>query len=262
MGGQIVGRLNDKVCIVTGGNSGIGMKTAEVFAKEGARLVLTDVSESNKDKVLKRIHDAGTQAIFIRGDITNAEDNQKLMQAAVDTFGKIDVLVNCAGVLEHGLKPIEEFTDSDYDFVSKINIKGTMSITREACKIMAGQKRGNIISVASISGKLGSGGAVYTATKGAVIALTRHIALRFAGLGIRANCVCPGTVWTPMTKEQLKEERSPAADEFYNIVNKHSDLDVGICKDIDIANILLFLASDESRVITGQAIDCDCGCYL
>ena len=262
MGGHIVGRLNDKVCIVTGGNSGIGMKTAEVFAKEGARLVLTDVSESNRDKVLKRIHDAGTQAIFLRGDITNAEDNQKLMQAAVDTFGKIDVLVNCAGVLEHGLKPIEEFTDSDYDFVSKINIKGTMSITREACKIMAGQKRGNIISVASISGKLGSGGAVYTATKGAVIALTRHIALRFAGLGIRANCVCPGTVWTPMTKNQLKEERSPAADEFYNIVNKHSDLDVGICKDIDIANILLFLASDESRVITGQAIDCDCGCYL
>ena len=262
MGGLIVGRLNDKVCIITGGNSGIGMKTAEVFAKEGARLVLTDVSESNKDKVLKRIHDAGTQAIFIRGDITNAEDNQKLMQAAVDAFGKIDVLVNCAGVLEHGLKPIEEFTDSDYDFVSKINIKGTMSITREACKVMAAQKRGNIISVASISGKLGSGGAVYTATKGAVIALTRHIALRFAGLGIRANCVCPGTVWTPMTKGQLKEERSPAADEFYNIVNKHSDLDVGICKDIDIANILLFLASDESRVITGQAIDCDCGCYL
>ena len=172
------------------------------------------------------------------------------------------MLVNCAGVLEHGLKPIEEFTDSDYDFVSKINIKGTMSITREACKIMAGQKRGNIISVASISGKLGGGGAVYTATKGAVIALTRHIALRFAGQGIRANCVCPGTVWTPMTKGQLKEERSPAADEFYNIVNKHSDLDVGICKDIDIANILLFLASDESRVITGQAIDCDCGCYL
>ena len=259
---MIVGRLKGKVCIVTGGNSGIGMKTAEVFAGEGAKLVLTDVSDSNKDKVLKQIHEAGTEAIFVRGDITSTEDNQKLMQAALDAFGKIDVLVNCAGVLEKGLKPIEEFTDSDYDFVSKINIKGTMSITREACKVMAAQKRGNIISVASISGKLGSGGAVYTATKGAVIALTRHIALRFAGLGIRANCVCPGTVWTPMTKEQLKEERSPAADEFYNIVNKHSDLDVGICKDIDIANILLFLASDESRVITGQAIDCDCGCYL
>ena len=262
MGGMIVGRLKDKVCIITGGNSGIGMKTAQVFAGEGAKLVLTDVSESNKEKLLKQIHEAGTEAIFVRGDITNAEDNQKLMQAAVEAFGKIDVLVNCAGVLEKGLKPIEEFTDSDYDFVSKINIKGTMSITREACKVMAAQKHGNIISVASISGKLGCGGAVYTATKGAVVALTRHIALRFAGRGIRANCVCPGTVWTPMTKNQLKDERSPAADEFYDIVNKHSDLDVGICKDIDIANILLFLASDESRVITGQAIDCDCGCYL
>ena len=257
-----MGRLDGKVCVVTGGNSGIGMKTGEVFAREGAKVVLTDVGDSNRDKLLDLIKSFGGEAIFVKGDITNPEDNAKLMKLTVDTYGRIDVLVNCAGVLEKGLKPIEEFTDSDYDFVSKINIKGTMSITREACKIMAAQKRGNIISVASISGKLGSGGAVYTATKGAVIALTRHIALRFAGQGIRANCVCPGTVWTPMTKGQLKEERSPAADEFYNIVNKHSDLDVGICKDIDIANILLFLASDESRVITGQAIDCDCGCYL
>lgn len=257
-----MGRLNDKVCIVTGSNSGIGMKTAEVFAAEGARLVLTDVGESNREKLLKRVRALGSEAIFIQGDITNADDNLKLMHAAVDTFGKIDVLVNCAGVLEHGLKPIEEFTDSDYDFVSKINIKGTMSITREACRVMAAQKQGNIISVASITAKLGCGGAVYTASKGAVVALTRHIALRFAGQGIRANCVCPGTVWTPMTKGQLKEERSPAADEFYDIISRHSDLDVGICKDIDIANILLFLASDESRVITGQSIDCDCGCYL
>ena len=131
-----MGRLNEKVCIVTGGNSGIGLKTAQVFAKEGAKLVLTDVSESNKDKILKEIQNAGAQALFIRGDITNAEDNQKLMQAAVDAFGKIDVLVNCAGVLEHGLKPIEEFTDSDYDFVSKINIKGS------ADYLVAGRRMG------------------------------------------------------------------------------------------------------------------------
>lgn len=255
-------RLSDKVCIVTGGNSGIGMKTAEVFAAEGAKLVLTDVSESNKDKILKRISSLGSEAIFVCGDITNAEDNENLMRKAVEAFGRIDVLVNCAGVLEHGLKPIEEFTDSDYDFVSKINIKGTMSITREACKYMAAQKSGNIVSVASISANRGCGGAVYVATKGAVIALTKHIALRFAGKGIRANCVCPGTVWTPMTKVQLKDERSPAAEEFYEIIGKHSDIDVGICKDIDVANILLFLASDESRVITGQAIECDCGSNL
>jgi NAD(P)-dependent dehydrogenase (short-subunit alcohol dehydrogenase family) len=257
-----VGRLDGKVCIVTGGNSGIGMKTAEVFAAEGAKLILTDVGDSNKDKVLKRIHDAGAEAIFVKGDITSAEDNANLMAQAKATFGRIDVLVNCAGVLEHGLKPIEEFTDSDYDFVTKINIKGTMSITREACKYMVEQGSGNIVSVASISAKLGCGGAVYVATKGAVVSLTRHIALRFAGKGIRANCVCPGTVWTPMTKTSLKDERSPAAEEFYEICGKHSDLDVGICKDIDVANILLFLASDESRVITGQAIDCDCGCYM
>lgn len=257
-----MGRLDGKVCIVTGGNSGIGMKTAEIFGREGAKLVLNDVSDSNKDKVLKLIHAAGAEAIFIKGDITKAEDNAALMAKAVDTFGKIDVLVNCAGVLEHGLKPIEEFTDSDYDFVTNINIKGTMSITREACKYMLQQKHGNIISVSSISAELGCGGAVYVASKGAIISMTRHIALRFAGKGIRANCICPGTVWTPMTKGQLKETRSEAAEEFYSTINKHSDIDVGICKDVDIANILLFLASDESRVITGQAIDCDCGSNL
>ena len=257
-----MGRLDGKVCIVTGGNSGIGMKTGEVFAREGACVVLTDISDGNKDRLLAQIAEEGGKAIFVKGDITNAEDNAKLMKITVDTFGKIDTLVNCAGVLEKGLKPIEEFTDADYDFVSGINVKGTMSITREACKYMVEQSSGNIISVASISAKRGCGGAVYAATKGGIIAMTKHIALRFVGRGIRANCVCPGTVWTPMTKTSLKEERTRAAGEFYDIINKHSDLAVGICKDIDVANILLCLASGESRTITGQAIDCDCGCYM
>lgn len=257
-----MGRLDGKVCVITGANSGIGMKTAEFFGAEGAKLVLTDIVDSNREKILARIEKQGTEGIFLRGDITSAEDNAKLMSAAVERFGRVDVLVNCAGVLERGLKPIEEFTDKDYDFVTNINIKGTMSITREACKYMQRQGSGNIISVSSISAENGAGGAVYVASKGAVISMTRHIALRFAGKGIRANCVCPGTVWTPMTKEQLRQERSEAAEEFYGTINKHSDLDVGICKDVDIANILVFLASDESRVITGQAIDCDCGCYL
>ncbi len=254
--------LNGRVVIVTGGSGAIGSAICRRFAREGARVIAAARNLDKLEALAAQIRSEGGEAAAVQVDVTDRASCARMAEAVVASFGRVDCLVNCAGVLEHGLKPIEEFTDSDYDFVSKINIKGTMSITREACKIMAGQKRGNIISVASISGKLGSGGAVYTATKGAVIALTRHIALRFAGQGIRANCVCPGTVWTPMAKGQLKEERSPAADEFFNIVNKHSDLDVGICKDIDIANILLFLASDESRVITGQAIDCDCGCYL
>ena len=257
-----MGRLDGKVCVVTGGNSGIGMKTGEVFAREGAKVVLTDVGDSNRDKLLDLIKSFGGEAIFVKGDITNPEDNAKLMKLTVDTYGRIDVLVNCAGVLEKGLKPIEEITDSDYDIVTKINVKGTMSITREACKYMQEQHSGNIVSIASVSAERGCGGVVYSASKGAIISMTRHIALRFVGQGIRANCVCPGTVWTPMTRTSLKEERSRAAGEFYDIINRHSDLAAGICKDIDVANILLFLASDESRTITGQSIDCDCGCYL
>jgi len=257
-----MGRLDGKVCIVTGGNSGIGLKTGEVFAREGAKLVLTDVGDSNIPGLLELIESFPGEAIFVKGDITNPEDNANLLRITIDTYGRVDVLVNCAGVLEKGLKPIEEFTDSDYDFVSKINIKGTMSVTREACKYMLEQNSGNIVSMSSISAEHGNGGVVYAATKGAIISMTKHVALRFTGKGIRANCVCPGSVWTPMTKNSLKEERSPAAADFYNTINRHSDLAAGICKDIDVANILLFLASDESRTITGQAIDCDCGCYL
>ena len=101
-----MGRLDGKVCVVTGGNSGIGMKTGEVFAREGAKVVLTDVGDSNRDKLLELIKSFGGEAIFVKGDITNPEDNAKLMKLTVDTYGRIDVLVSCAGVLEKGLKPI------------------------------------------------------------------------------------------------------------------------------------------------------------
>lgn len=255
-------RLKDKVCIITGANSGIGNKTAQVFAREGAKLVLTDVVDSHSEKLLKEMDKAGCEAIFVKGDITSAEDDEALMDKAIERFGRIDVLVNCAGVLEKGLKPIDEFLDSDLDFVLKINTKGTMSITRAACRRMMERKRGNIVSVASISAETGCGGAAYVASKGAVISMTKHVAMRFAGMGIRCNCVCPGTVWTPMTKEQLRDQRSDAGEEFYQTVEKHTDQSVGICRDIDIANILLFFASDESRSITGQALDCDFGCNL
>lgn len=257
-----MGRLDGKVCIITGANSGIGMKTSEVFAREGAKIVMTDVNDSSKEKLLEMVSASDGEGIFVKGDISKLEDNVSLLKLTVDTYGKVDVLINCAGVMENGFKPIDEFSDEDYDFVTNVNIKGTLMLTREALKYMKAQGSGNIVTMGSIAGVFGNGGAVYTSTKGVDISITKHVALRFAGKGIRANCVCPGAVWTPMTRNSINEARSEAAQEFYDTADRHSDLGVGICKPIDVANVLLFLASDESRAITGQIINCDCGCYL
>lgn len=256
-----MGRLDGKVCVITGGNSGIGAKSGEIFAKEGAKVVLTDIRDNNVEKVLNGIKKAGGEGIFVKGDTTNLSDVENIFKTAAEKYGKIDVLFNCAGRLEEGMKPLDEFSDEDYDSIIGINLKGTMNMTREALKYMREHKKGSIINVASISALRGNGSAVYVASKGGIVALTYHLALRYAGTGLRCNAIAPGTVWTPMTRKSMKEDRSELANEFYETIQAHCDSGphFPICKDHDVANIGLFLASDESRSVTGQVITCDFG---
>ena len=171
----------------------------------------------------------------------------------------MDILVNNAGVLEEGLKPIDRVVDEDMNRIIDINTKGTMCCMRAASNRMAENGKGSIINMASVAGVMGCGGAAYVASKAAIVGVTRHTALRFAGTGIRCNAVCPGTIVTPMVAKM-----NPAnldADMFGQMA-KHGDLKVQPCMPEDVANILLFLASDESRAITGQAIVCDFGSTL
>ena len=256
-----MGRLDGKVCIITGGNSGIGAKTGEIFAKEGAKVVLMDRRDSHMDKVMAPIKKAGAEGLFIKGDTTVVEDVENVFKTTVEKFGKVDVLVNCAGRLEEGMKPIDEFTDEDYDLIITTNLRGTMNMTREALKYMREPKKGSIVNIASISALRGNGSAVYVASKGGIVALTYHVALRFAGTQIRCNSIAPGTVWTPMTRRSIKETRSDLASEFYDTIQAHCDAGTHfpICKDHDVANIALFLASDEARSVTGQVIAADFG---
>ena len=249
-------RLQDKVAIITGGNSGVGAATALLFAKEGAKVVITARRQPQLDEVAAKIREAGGKVLPVVSDISRKGDADAVVAKAVEAYGKVDILVNNAGVLEEGLKPIDRVNDDDLDRILDINTKGTMYCMRAATVEMSKNGSGSIVNVASVAGVMGCGGAAYVSSKAAIIGVTKHTALRFAGTGIRCNAVCPGTIVTPMVAGMNPANMD--ADMFGQMA-KHSDLKVSPCMPEDVANILLFLASDESRAITGQALVTDFG---
>ena len=254
-----MGRLQDKVAIVTGGNSGVGAATALLFAREGAKVVISARRKPQLEEVAEKIREAGGEVLPVVTDISKPEDADNLISKTIEAYGKVDILINSAGVLEEGLKPIDRVEDADMDRIIDINTKGTMYCMRAASNQMAAAGGGSIVNVASVAGVMGCGGAAYVASKAAVIGITRHTALRFAGTGVRCNAVCPGTIVTPMVAGMNLANMD--ADMFGQMA-KHGDLKVPPCMPEDVANILLFLASDESRAITGQAIVSDFGSTL
>ena len=252
-------RLNGKVAIITGGNSGVGAATAIKFAAEGAKVVITARREAPLLEVAEKIREAGGEALPVVSDISKAEDAKRVLEATLEAFGKVDILINNAGVLDEGLKAIDSFTDDDMNHVIDINTKGTMCMMREISAEMAKTGYGSIVNVASVAGVMGCGGAAYVASKAAIVGLTRHTALRFVGTNVRCNAICPGTIVTPMVAGM-----NPANLDMniFGQMMKHNDLKVQPCMPDDVANMLLFLASDESRAITGQIIVSDFGSTL
>ncbi len=252
-------RLEGKVALITGGNSGVGAATAKKFAAEGAKVVITARREAQLQAVADEIIAAGGEVLPVVGDISKAEDAAKMVAAATEKFGKLDILINNAGVLDSGLKGIDKFSEEDINKVLDINTKGTMYMTREASKEMAKANYGSIVNVASVAGVMGCGGAAYVTSKAAVVGLTRHTALRFCGTGVRCNAICPGTIVTPMVAGMSPENMDM---DVFGQMMKHNDLKVNPCMPEDVANMLLFFASDESRAITGQVIVTDFGSTL
>ena len=252
-------RLNGKVAIVTGANSGVGAATAVKFAAEGAKVVITARREAPLMEVAAKIREAGGEVLPIVSDISVVADAKRVVAETLAAFGKIDVLINNAGVLDGGLKAIDKFTDEDMDRVIDINTKGTMIMMREVTAHMAETGVGSIVNVASVAGYYGTGGAAYVASKAAIIGITRHTALRFAGTGVRCNTLCPGTIVTPMVADMNPANLDM---DIFGQMMKHNDLKVQPCMPEDLANMLLFFASDESRAITGQAIVTDFGSTL
>lgn len=258
-------RLDGKVCFVTGCGSGIGAKTAELFAHEGASVIMADMHEENLSKVAADIQAAGGEVMTAVVNITDNDAVKAAFAAGVEKYGKIDALANIAGVLDVAMRPIDDFLTSDLDTTLTVNVKGTMYVTRAAVKQFIAQGYGTIATVASVGGVNGNGSAAYTVSKGAEVALTSTLrALCNGEQKIRANCVCPGTVMTPMTTRAMKArgKYTKAAKAMQASTAKHSTLDVGTCTDLDIAKILLFLCSDDSAPLNGQALVADYGANL
>lgn len=250
-------RLQGKTAVITGGNSGVGEATALLFASEGANVVISARRKNVLDEVAAKIEAMGGNVLTVPTDISKDDDCKALMKAAIDKFGKIDILVNNAGVLDSGLKAIDKFLDEDAQKVIAINQVGTMQCMRAALNYM--EEGASIVNVASVAGYNGGGGAVYVSTKSAVIGITKHTAMLLAGKYIRCNAVCPGNIETPMTMTINPAELDLT---MFGAMNKHGDLSLKSCKAEDVANILLFLASDESKALTGQILVSDFGVNL
>ena len=249
-------RLQGKVAVITGANSGVGEATALLFAEEGASVVLAARRVEPLVAVAEKIKAAGGSAIAVATDVSDRDACDSLIEAAVKEYGKIDILVNNAGVLEAGLKPIDKFEDEDIDYTTNINEKGTLFCTRAALKYM--KEWSSIVNVASVAGVVGNGGVAYVASKAAIVGVTKHTALRFASSHIRCNVVCPGNILTPMTANAAGN----LDQDMFGAMMKHNDLRVGMCTAKQVADIILFLASDESRPITGDVLVADYGSSL
>jgi NAD(P)-dependent dehydrogenase (short-subunit alcohol dehydrogenase family) len=246
-------KLDKRTAIVTGARRGIGRAIALALAKEGANVVVSDISQEDCQKVVNEIEKLGRKGLALKCNVTSTAEVEDMVRKTVEKFGKLDILVNNAGIIAY--KPFLELTDEDWDSIMTVNLKGQFLCARAAAKEMNKNKWGRIINIASIS----SGGcgiafpliAHYTASKGGVIALTEALALELTPRGINVNAICPGAIDTDMTKG-VKE-----GGQLQQVLLRIPKGRLG--QPEDIAHLAAFLASEEADYISGAAIVVDGG---
>lgn len=246
-------KLDNKTAIVTGARRGIGRAIALALAKDGANVVVSDVSQEDCQKVVTEIKALGRRGLALKCDVSSRVEVEDMVRRTVAEFGKVDILVNNAGVIS--FKPFLELTDEDWDNTLNVNLKGQFLCARAVAREMVKNKWGRIINVASIS----SGGcgiafpliAHYTASKGGVMALTEALALELTPQGINVNAICPGAIDTDMAKGT---KESGQIEQVLLRIPKGR-----LGQPEDIANLAVFLASEESDYISGAAIVIDGG---
>jgi len=248
-------RLADKICVITGGGSGIGQATALCFAAEGAKVVVADINPNAASETSRLIEKNGAAALAVTVDVTQAASVQKMLHKAVEVFGRIDVLVNNAGF---GLAAtVEETDEADWDRLMAVNLKGVFLGCKYVVPIMRRQGGGVIVNTASVLALVGvQDRAAYCATKGGVAALTRAVALDHVRDGIRVNCVAPGSVETPYWTDIFAKSNDVAALRK-NLEQRHPM--ERLARPEEIAKAILFLASDESSFCTGSTLVVDGG---
>ena len=248
-------RLDGKVTIITGGGSGMGKTAAELFAKEGARVVVSDVSEAAGQGVVDAVKAAGGEATFVRADVSREDDARAMVQHAVATYGRLDALYNNAGIMPEADHSVIDTDVETWDKVMAVNVRGVFLGCKYAIPQMLEQGSGSIINIASFVATLGCSVPqdAYTASKGAVLALTRSLAVQFAGRGVRTNAISPGPIETPLLMDWLLKDEAAKALRL----NRNPSGRFG--KPEEIVSVGIYLASDESRWTNGANFAIDGG---
>ncbi|MDM1764509.1 MULTISPECIES: glucose 1-dehydrogenase [unclassified Acinetobacter] len=240
-------RLKDKVCIITGAASGMGEAEAFAFATQGAKLVIADLNIESAQQVADKIRQMGNEVLVVQVDITEKTQLENLVQTTLQHFGRIDVLLNNAGIFDKYINSLDT-SEQLWDLVFNINVKSIFNLSNLVLPHMIEQKSGAIINIGSIAGLVSKmGGASYTASKHAVLGYTKHLAAEYGKFGIKINAICPGTIRTPMTAEMLKTRPTDKIPlDRFGEVN-------------EVADLAIFLASDEAQFMSGACITIDGG---
>jgi len=251
------GRLAGRVAWISGATSGIGEAVAELFAREGARVALVGRRLELGRAIAGRIAAAGGEAFAFAGDVGSEADVERSVRATVERFGRVDILVNNAGMVE--VRDLHEYTEAQWDRVMAVNVKSMFFAFKHAFPHLRAARRGYVVNVGSISSFVGQARTpVYTASKHAILGLTRSIALDYAVHGIRCNCVCPGITDTPMLWEHLNVRPDPAAA----LAERLRRVPMGVAlTPLDVAKSILYFSCDDSSGVTGTSLTIDCG-YL
>jgi NAD(P)-dependent dehydrogenase (short-subunit alcohol dehydrogenase family) len=246
--------LKDKVAIITGARRGMGKSHALVLAKVGAKVVVSDISEEDCQGVVKEIEKNGGEALAVKCDVTKKEEVNNLVKKTIERFGKVDILINNAGICQ--FKPFLELTEEEWDRTLNINLRGYFLCAQAAAKEMIKKKSGVIVNIASVAmGQVGKGMAQivhYCASKGGIVAMTEALAVELAPYNIRVNAISPGAIETPMaeaTKQDPKILESTLAKIPMGRMGRPEE----------VSNLVLFLSSDSSSYMTGSTVVIDGG---
>lgn len=244
--------LKDKVAVVTGASRGIGRSLALTMAGQGAKLVLSARNAEALEQLVAEIQAAGGSAVAVAGDVSSASAANELIEAGMQAFGRIDVLVNNAGITRDAL--LLRMKDEDWDDVLNINLKGAFLCTRAAAKVMSKQRSGRIINISSVVGEMGNPGqANYCASKAGLLGLTKSVARELARRNVTVNAITPGFIVTDMTEALPEKTREELA----------AQIPLGrLGSAEDIAHAVIFLASDQAGYITGQTLGVNGGMYM
>ena len=246
-------RLLDKVAIVTGAASGIGKGAAELFAEHGARLALVDRGADELEAVRSRLAEGGAEVVTVPGDVARRETIAGIVDGAVASFGRIDVVFNNAGIMPSG--DLLSFAEETWDEVLAVNLKSMFLMCKAVLPHMLEQRSGSIINMSSVAALLTEPGyEAYSSSKAGIIGLTKAVAVSYAEHGVRCNCICPGWVDTPMNRDLAEE--AGGIDKLEPIIKRQQPLGRMISTR-EVANVVLFLASDEASAVTGSAVYVD-----